>query len=274
MRKEMQPKPEDFGIHYAEEFKRQQVVDAYRNRPPYPSEVFDILARLITDEPRAVLDVGAGSGDLARHLIDFVERVDAVDFSQNMIARGKQLPNGKHPHLNWIYGKVEEVPLTPPYALITAGSSIHWTDWPVAFPRFRSLLTPNGYLALVYRRTLPMPWDDDLRKLRAQFSTRRGSRSSHVVKDLEVRGFFRRQGEQQTAPIPFLQSIADFIDGLHSRSSFSRERIGEQQAIEFDQQVRTILTPHSHDGMLSQHVVGTVTWGAPENGAANVGLQM
>ncbi len=39
----MQPKPEDFGTHYAEEFKRQEVVDAYRNRPPYPAEVFDIL---------------------------------------------------------------------------------------------------------------------------------------------------------------------------------------------------------------------------------------
>jgi SAM-dependent methyltransferase len=270
MRKEMQPKPEDFGIHYAEEFKSQQVVDAYRNRPPYPSEVFDILSRLITDEPRAVLDVGAGSGDLARHLVDFVERVDAVDFSQNMLARGKQLPNGNHPHLNWMYGRVEEVPLTPPYALITAGSSIHWTDWPVAFPRFRSLLTSNGHLALIYRRTLPMPWDDDLRKLHALFSTRRGSRSSKVAQELEIRGFFHPQGQTETAPIPFLQSIDDFIEGLHSRSSFSRQRMGSQLATDFDQQVRTILAPYAQNGMLSLRVIGTVTWGTPENGDTNV----
>ena len=145
----MQPKPENFQTHYAEAFKDQHVVEAYRYRPPYPPEVFTILASLIVDEPRAVLDVGAGSGDIARHLVEFVERIDAVDFSQNMIERGRRLPNGDNPRLHWIYGKVEEVPLAPPYALITAGSSIHWPDWNIAFPRFREVLTPHGFLALI-----------------------------------------------------------------------------------------------------------------------------
>jgi len=51
-------------------------------------------------------------GDIARRLVEYVERLDAVDFSQNMIERGKQLPNGNNPHLHWIYGKVEESRLT------------------------------------------------------------------------------------------------------------------------------------------------------------------
>src|SRR5260370_38172448 len=138
----MQSKPERFGTEYADAFEDQRVVDLYRYRPPYPTEVFDILAALIADEPRSVLDAGAGSGDIARRLVGFVERVDAVDFSQNMIQNGKPLPNGDHPHLHWIYGKAEEVPLAPPSALITAGSSIHLTDLPPAFPPFSSLLTP------------------------------------------------------------------------------------------------------------------------------------
>jgi len=166
--------------------------------------------------------------------------------------------------LHWIYGKVEEVPLSPPYALITAGSSIHWMDWPVAFPRFRSMLTPNGFLALVYRRTLPKPWDADLRKLRAQYSTRENHRSAHVVEELESQGFFHKQGEKETTPISFFQSINDFIEGIHSRSSFARERMGLQKALEFDQLVRTILLRYHSDGMLPMQVVGTVTWGTPE----------
>ena len=188
----MQPKPEDLRTYYAETFKDHQVVDAYRHRHPYPDEVFDILNGLITDEPRIVLDVGAGSGDITRQLVGFVDRVDAVDFSQNMIERGKQLPNGDHPHLHWIYGKVEEVQLAPSYALITAGSSIHWMEWERAFPLFRSILTTHGYLALVYRRTLSMPWDADLRKLRAQFLTRGDHRSSHIAEELETRGLFHK----------------------------------------------------------------------------------
>jgi SAM-dependent methyltransferase len=265
----MQPKPENYSSYYAEAFKDHRVVDAYRYRPPYPDEVFDMLAGLITDEPRTILDVGAGSGDIARRLVDVVERVDAVDFSQSMIENGKKLPKGDHPHLHWIYGKVEEVPLAPPYALITAGSSIHWMEWASAFPRFRSMLTSHGYLALVYRRTLPMPWDADLRNLRGQFSTRRGHRSSNVVAELESRGFFHKQGEKETAPIPFFQSIDDFIDGLHSRSGFSKERMGQQMATDFDQQVRTLLSQFHGDGMLPLQVIGTVTWGTPERGAAN-----
>ncbi len=265
----MQPKPESFGTYYAEEFQKQQVVDAYRYRPPYPPEVFDILAHLITDEPRAVLDVGAGSGDIARQLIDSVERIDAVDPSLNMIERGKQLPNGNHPHLNWIYGAVENVPLMPPYALITAGSSIHWTDWPLAFPLFRALLTPNGHLAIIYRHVQPMPWDDDLKKLRALFSTRQAPRPSNVVNELKVRGFFRQLGEKKTTPIPFIQSSDDFIEGMHSRSSFSRESMGEQLAADFDQAIRDLLLHYYPDGILPLHVVATVTWGIPENGNAN-----
>jgi hypothetical protein len=40
-------------------FTHPGVADAYRHRPPYPAEVFDILERLIADRPAAVLDGGA-----------------------------------------------------------------------------------------------------------------------------------------------------------------------------------------------------------------------
>ena len=262
----MQPKSEQFGSSFAEAFKNQSVVDAYKYRLPYPDEAFDILASLMIDEPRVVLDVGTGSGDIARNLVDVATRIDAVDFSLPMIEMGKQLPNGNHPHLHWIYGKVEEVPLPSPYALITAGSSIHWTEWRVAFPRFRSLLTPNGSLALIYRRALPMPWDDDLRKLRAAFSTRHNHRPTNAVEELKTRGFFHQQGEKETRPVPFLQSVDDFIAGLHSRSVFSVERMGELRATEFDQQVRSLLARFHSDGILPLQVTATVFWGRPEAG--------
>ncbi len=264
----MQPEPRDVRTFYADTFKDRRVVDAYRHRPPYPDEVFAILARLLTDEPRTVLDVGAGSGDIARRMVEFARRVDAVDFSERMIEQGKQLPNGDHPHLRWIYGKVEEVPLAPPYALITAGSSIHWMQWERAFPLFRSALTPHGSLALVYRRTLPMPWDADVRKLRVQFTAHPSARPSHVVAEVETRGFFHKQGEQETAPVAFFQSIEDFIEGLHSRSSFSRELMGQQQAADLDRQVRDLLLQYHTDGMLPFQVIGRVIWGTPESGTA------
>ncbi len=262
----MEPKPERFGTYYAEAFKGRQVVDAYRYRPPYPPEVFDILTSLISDEPRNVLDVGAGPGDIARNLVTHVERVDAVDFSHNMIEEGKRLPNGDAPDLHWIYGRVEDVPLSPPYALITAGSSIHWPDWSIAFPRFRSMLTQNGLLALIYRNTLLMPWQDELKNLRTEFGMGRGHGAANAVAELEKREFFLQLGRKETAPIPFQQSIDDFIEGLHSRSGFAKERMGEQKVVEFDARVREFLSRYHSDGMLPLQVVGTVTWGKPLEG--------
>lgn len=262
----MQPKPENFSTYYAESFKDRQVVAAYRHRPPYPQEVFPLLDALVVDEPRVVLDVGAGSGDIARQLVESVERVDAVDFSQSMLEEGKRLPNGQHERLHWIYGKVEDAPLSPPYALITAGSSIHWPAWEIAFPRFRAMLTPRGVLALIYRHTLPMPWDAEVKKLLAPFANHQGHKGSNAVKELEARGYFQRRGAKETAPVPFSQTLDDYIEGLHSRSHYARERIGREKSAELDRQIRALLLQFHPDGVLPLQVVGSVTWGQPEEG--------
>jgi SAM-dependent methyltransferase len=137
----MIPKPKHLGGEYTAQFKDHSVVQAYRYRPPYPPETFEILCTLLTEEPRVVLDIGCGTGAIARHLIAFVERIDAVDFSPEMIQRAKYLPYGDHPHLHWICGPVEDAPLSPPYTLITAGASLHWMEWKHRFPAFS--LTPH-----------------------------------------------------------------------------------------------------------------------------------
>src|SRR3954468_13842489 len=98
----MMQKPEYFAVYNAEAFKDQSVAKSYRLRPTYPAATFPILAELMQGESRRVLDVGSGTGNIARHLVELVERVDAVDFSQAMIGQGKQLPNGQHPGLRWL----------------------------------------------------------------------------------------------------------------------------------------------------------------------------
>ena len=92
----MKPKPKHLGPEYAAQFKDASVVEAYRTRPEYPRETFAILSELITDEPRSVLDVGCGTGYVTRELINHVDTIDAVDFSEHMIATAKTLPNGDH----------------------------------------------------------------------------------------------------------------------------------------------------------------------------------
>lgn len=80
--------------------------------------------------------MGCGTGRIARLLVDHVTGVDAVDFSREMIRVGRSLDAGDHPSLCWVLARVEEVELTPGYALVTAGASIHWMDWSVVFRKF------------------------------------------------------------------------------------------------------------------------------------------
>ncbi|HLI87503.1 MAG TPA: methyltransferase domain-containing protein [Ktedonobacteraceae bacterium] len=259
----MQPKPNHLGYKYAEQFKDQGIVAVYHHRRPYPDEAISKLVELVTDEPRAVLDVGCGTGDLARRLVHHVERVDAVDFSLPMIEKGKTLPGGDDPRLNWIYGLVEEVALHPPYALITAGESLHWMAWDIVLPRFQRMLTPPGYLAIVGRDTTPNPWDDALRAIIQRYSTNREYVPYNLTDELVQRNLFEPQGVLHTAPVPYVQSGEDYLQSLHSQNGLSRERMGEQSAQAFDKEFRRAISPFLHDGRLHLSVVSLVVWGLP-----------
>src|SRR5690348_10816627 len=114
-RGDMRPKPKHWQPEYGAWFQDAGIVAAYPNRPPYPPETFTILTGLLApDAPRTVLDVGCGTGDLARRLAPLVERVGAVDLSAGMIARGKRLPGGADPRIRWIHAAAEDAPLAPP----------------------------------------------------------------------------------------------------------------------------------------------------------------
>lgn len=258
-------KPETWNQERAKSFKSADTVAAYRYRAPYPAETFQILIDLITDEPRVVLDVGCGTGSIARNLVESVDRVDAVDFSLPMIDEGKKLANGSHPNLNWIHGKVEDVPFEPPYSLITAGSSLHWLDWGVVAPRFQKILTTNGYIAVVYNVFEPPPWDEELKKLRSRYSQTEstGFRPPQIVDELEKQGKFAKCGVKETAPIIYTQSIDAYVEQFHSRSDMARSRIGKEAADRFDNELRALVSGYVKGEMVEIELRARVTWGLP-----------
>ena len=259
----MLPRPAHLTPDNAARFKDQSVVEFYPLRLPYPPEVFDILADLITDEPRAVLDVGAGTGDIARSLVRRVERVDAVDFSPAMITKGKTLPDGDHPRLRWIYGAVETVALDPLHALVTAGEGMHWMNWEIVFPRFGDALTPGGVVAIVHRMELPAPWQEGLGALIRQFSTMQNYQPFDLIAELEKRDLFQKRGERETASVTSVQSIDEYIASFHSRSSLSLDYMPAPDAAAFDRQLRDLVSSWSKEGMLELQTAGSIVWGRP-----------
>jgi len=260
----MDARPEFWGARHSERFTDPSIIAAYRYRPPYPDALIDRLISLITDEPRAVLDVGCGPGNIARLLLPHVARVDAVDVSPGMIALGKTLPGGDDPRLQWFVGKAEGAPLHPPYALVTAGASLHWMDWEVALPRFHDALTPNGLLAIVgVDESDNEPWAPAIRAIIPRYSTNPDFQPLDLIGELERRGLFEKRGEYTTEPLPLARSVSDIIEWFHSMSSFSRDLMTPESVAAFDAELRETVTPYVRDRLLDTHIVGRVTWGRP-----------
>ncbi|HEU5316718.1 MAG TPA: class I SAM-dependent methyltransferase, partial [Chloroflexota bacterium] len=89
------PKPAHHASEYGTWFQDPLVVEVYDRRPPYPQAAIDHLLALTAraggsgPDTAVVLDLGAGTGDVARRLAPSVARVDAVDLSPGMIEKGK-----------------------------------------------------------------------------------------------------------------------------------------------------------------------------------------
>ncbi len=257
------PKPDHLGPEFASQFQDASVVAAYHHRPPYPDAVFDILAGLITDEPKVVLDAGAGNGAIARVLAQRGLQVDAVDPSAGMIEQGRRLPGGDHPGLRWMRGYAEDAPLHPPYSLITAAASLHWMEWGIVLPRFRELLTAHGTLAIILDREGNYPWMVEVMSVIQRFSTNRTFRPYDLVAELETRNLFRPVGRQMTAFEPYTRSVGEYIESFHARNGFSRDRMTPDAASAFDQEVEAVVAPYAVAGVLSLTTAGEVIWGIP-----------
>lgn len=257
----MLPKPKQLTPENAARFQDPDLVSLYHLRLPYPAQTFDILTALVCDQPRNVLDAGTGTGEIARGLVGQAERVDAVDFSAAMIERGRRLPGGQH--VNWILGPVESVALLPPYALITAGDSLHWMDWEVVLPRFGRLLSPNGVMAIVTRRELPPPWQESLTRLIQRYSTMKDYEQFDLAEELEKRRLFRKVGDKETLPQLTSQPIDDYINSFHSRSSLALSAMPAAEAQAFDEALQDAVLPWSHDGSLTLETQARVVWGRP-----------
>ncbi len=271
----MESKPSHWSAEYGAGFSDQGIADAYAHRPPYPQQAIQLLVDLVTGTPRTVLDVGCGTGDLARRLAEHVDRVDAVDASAVMLAKGQQLPGGDHPHVRWQLAAAEVAQLAPAYALVTAGESLHWMDWQVVLPRFAGTLLPGGVVAVVER-----DWDAPpglaarLRPIFARYSSVRDFRPMDVVEEIERRGLFTRVGERRCGPEAWRPTVEEYLEFRHSQRGFSRTHMEAGSASAFDEAIRNALDDLVRAGEISRiddrldlTVEARVVWGLPHTEA-------
>jgi SAM-dependent methyltransferase len=250
-------------VKLGEAFADREVASLYRHRPPYPKGIFDILARLLVG-PRTVLDAGAGTGALARELVGIAAVVDALDPSEAMIAEGRRLPNGEDPRLRWRLGRAEDGPVDPPYGLITCGASLHWMDHAIVLPRFRALLAPHARVAIADTENVypSAAVREESLEVIVRYSPIKDHVSTREMLDgLVAGGLFVIEGREAAAPMPFEQSVDEYLGFLGSTSTFNRAILGGRAA-DFERDMRAVFARHAMT-RVKYDVVGGVAWGRP-----------
>ena len=132
----------------------ESVADVYeRSRPGYPE---DAVRWLVGEEPRDVVDLGAGTGKLTRSLVALRHRVTAVEPLPAMRAQLQAAV----PDATAVAGTAELIPLEDASAdVVTVAQAFHWFDKPVALREIARVLRPDGRLALVWNaRDDGEPW--------------------------------------------------------------------------------------------------------------------
>lgn len=198
-----------------------EVVGAYeRGRPGYPDEAVCWLAG---DEPRDVVDLGAGTGKLTRALVALGHRVTAIEPLPEML---ELLPVAA-PGASAILGNAEVIPLPDGSAdVVTCAQSFHWFDHAVALPEIARVLLPEGRLALVWNTR------DDREPWVAQLSEIIGNESVGVeaYTPVEASGLF---GPIESAEFTFEQPLDRelLLELVLSRSYCAKLSAAEREPI-------------------------------------------
>ncbi|CAL9589816.1 Trans-aconitate 2-methyltransferase [Streptomyces sp. enrichment culture] len=106
-----------------------------------------ILRRLPRRFDRA-LDVGSGSGDLARLLASRAGAVHGIDVEPSIVDRARELTDPAAPVTFTVGDALREVP-PGPYDVITCVATIHHMPFGDALTRFRRHLAPGGTLVVI-----------------------------------------------------------------------------------------------------------------------------
>jgi ubiquinone/menaquinone biosynthesis C-methylase UbiE len=247
----------------AQAFADDDVARAYAKRPAYPPELFRVLFDLVPGRERA-LDLGCGPGKIALTLAGLFRGVEAVDPSSSMIEEGKRA--SAHANIDWIVASAEDAPLSGPYDLVTAGSSIHWMQHEIVFPKLADALEKNGTVAIISGDEVSAaPWLEEWTEFKLGWLPRVGQQPDIAGIANALRSYepwLDIAGTRDFSYV-FQQSIADFIECQHSRATWARSAMGEALASAFDADLAEMLRPHASDGLVRYELSSTLVWGRP-----------
>lgn len=223
-----------------------------RFRPGYPAAVLGHLrAAFHLDGTGRLLDLGCGTGEVARPLHADFEEVVGLDLSPEMIAEARrQGQRAGISNIRWLCGPAEEISgELRTFRLVTLGNAFHWMRQDEVLDRAYALLEGGGVAILGHPGGVwsgEDPWERAVREVLTRWlGPRRMTRTGPFTAEegAERRAIARSRftgvtaGEHRWSRVVDVETI---VGELFSTSFASRALLGER-ADAFAADVRRVL---------------------------------
>ncbi len=116
----------------------------------------DLLARIETDSPRFVCDLGCGAGNVTRLLAERwpASSILGIDDSPEMLAKAAK----EFPDIEWLNRSIDTWQPRRPFDVIYSNAALHWLpDHQTLFASLFEHVAPNGTLAVQMPRNFLAP---------------------------------------------------------------------------------------------------------------------
>lgn len=132
--------------------------DYARHRAGFPDSLFERLAAHGIGRPgQAVVDLGTGTGSLARGFARRGCRLVGIDPAEAMLAAARRLDAEAGVQVDYRVARAEDTGLpAKAFDVVTAGQCWHWFDRPRAAAEAARILRPDGRLVIAHFDWLPL----------------------------------------------------------------------------------------------------------------------
>ena len=133
--------------------------DYARHRAGFPEVLFEALAaRGVGLAGQAILDLGTGTGSLARGFARRGAMVTGLDIAAELLAEARRLAGDEGLAVDFRSGRAEATGLPAAgFDVVAAGQCWHWFDRPAAAAEARRLLKSGGRLVICHFDWIPLP---------------------------------------------------------------------------------------------------------------------